>query len=434
MRVQSGLRCGAPGTHSVAVLVLAFACALVSVLVAIAGAVPSSGDGSDEDMMARMDVLRFSETLARLEADWQREMGALEATVTCDFSREKERYIAACISPGTGVMEPCSIDCLETYADYHVRLESAECQSGAKDSIDEVLASLRSTFARERQLRCPPVSAVSAGLSSYLVGVLGECGDGRCGPLELCVTCAADCGVCAMCGDGLCNERHESCSTCPGDCGICARCGDGVCNGDEVCATCPADCECSSCGDHKCTGRENCITCFGDCGECPICGDGVCDNVHQGRNDTLYIYKETHATCPEDCGADVVDESTRNSFDAEAVRAYVRRYIDVGGTVELRDHDSDRKLVGRATERGFDVYDSDGRLVDLRDLQTETAVLEHARSMYYAEKAKEADMEANRAMTHKGVRVIGSAFVGCAALVAVAVLAYRRRASVGDQS
>ncbi len=41
------------------------------------------------------------------------------------------------------------------------------------------------------------------------------------------------------CGDAICNSTRESCFTCPGDCGVCNLCGDGVCDAGE---TCPGDC------------------------------------------------------------------------------------------------------------------------------------------------------------------------------------------------
>jgi hypothetical protein len=51
-------------------------------------------------------------------------------------------------------------------------------------------------------------------------------GNGRC-DVEIGETCtfnSQDCGACATCGDGSCNNG-ESCSTCPGDCGACSSGG-----------------------------------------------------------------------------------------------------------------------------------------------------------------------------------------------------------------
>jgi uncharacterized membrane protein YgcG len=51
-------------------------------------------------------------------------------------------------------------------------------------------------------------------------------GNGVCDAVigETCLNSAGDCGTCAFCGDGSCNNG-ESCSTCPGDCGACSSGG-----------------------------------------------------------------------------------------------------------------------------------------------------------------------------------------------------------------
>ena len=79
-----------------------------------------------------------------------------------------------------------------------------------------------------------------------------------------------DCaGLCARCGDGVC-DASEGCGLCPGDCGACdSVCGDFQCGPGETCFSCPGDCGlCSSCGDTRCEGRETCSSCPKDCGPC----------------------------------------------------------------------------------------------------------------------------------------------------------------------
>ncbi|VVB75137.1 Uncharacterised protein [uncultured archaeon] len=50
----------------------------------------------------------------------------------------------------------------------------------------------------------------------------------------------------APCGNGTCEAGiGENCSTCTSDCGSCAYCGDGVCNNGETCLTCGGDCGCT---------------------------------------------------------------------------------------------------------------------------------------------------------------------------------------------
>jgi hypothetical protein len=105
-------------------------------------------------------------------------------------------------------------------------------------------------------------------------GVCAKCGDGYCNNGETCESCAPDCGACAACGDGKCDAPKEDCFTCPKDCGACMGCGDGKCLGPETCASCPHDCGvCAVCGNMKCEDPyETCINCPGDCGTCDTVG------------------------------------------------------------------------------------------------------------------------------------------------------------------
>jgi hypothetical protein len=66
-----------------------------------------------------------------------------------------------------------------------------------------------------------------------------------------------------VCGDGACRGT-EYCGTCPQDCGVCQVCGNGICEFNEQCAQ-----DCGYCGDSMCQGSETCSTCCGDCGDCP---------------------------------------------------------------------------------------------------------------------------------------------------------------------
>jgi hypothetical protein len=66
-----------------------------------------------------------------------------------------------------------------------------------------------------------------------------------------------------VCGDWACRGT-ETCSTCPQDCGVCQVCGNGICEVNEYCQQ-----DCGFCGDHLCQGSETCSSCCGDCGTCP---------------------------------------------------------------------------------------------------------------------------------------------------------------------
>ena len=41
---------------------------------------------------------------------------------------------------------------------------------------------------------------------------------------ETCASCPADCGVCSVCGNNVC-EEYETCAICPEDCGQCETIG-----------------------------------------------------------------------------------------------------------------------------------------------------------------------------------------------------------------
>ncbi len=79
-----------------------------------------------------------------------------------------------------------------------------------------------------------------------------------------------DCaGLCAHCGDGIC-DAVEDCGLCPRDCGVCGSvCGDLQCSLGETHSSCPGDCPPpSTCGDEVCDPSETCSSCSQDCGAC----------------------------------------------------------------------------------------------------------------------------------------------------------------------
>lgn len=101
------------------------------------------------------------------------------------------------------------------------------------------------------------------------------------------------------CGNGKCTGK-ENCNSCSTDCGTCeptAFCGDNTCDATEDCASCAADCgECvpseSQCGDNICDADESCTSCESDCGACPSeCGNNLCES------------DEDCTSCAADCGA-----------------------------------------------------------------------------------------------------------------------------------
>ena len=102
------------------------------------------------------------------------------------------------------------------------------------------------------------------------------CGDGLCGGVEDCVTCAEDCGACL-------NDCCMGAGNIPGcndlDCQEC------VCEIDELCCSfwgwsgdscpllaldeCSSVCDCAQlCGDGECQPYETCVSCAADCDAC----------------------------------------------------------------------------------------------------------------------------------------------------------------------
>jgi hypothetical protein len=100
------------------------------------------------------------------------------------------------------------------------------------------------------------------------------------------------------CGDGICTEDHEDCANCPEDCGgpCAASCGDGMCDAseDETCDTCAADCgACPTCGDGVCEEpAEDCDVCFDDCGICACVADDFETNNGSGTATPVAIGTE----------------------------------------------------------------------------------------------------------------------------------------------
>eukprot|EP01113_Clastostelium_recurvatum_P027917 TRINITY_DN3384_c0_g1_i1.p1 TRINITY_DN3384_c0_g1~~TRINITY_DN3384_c0_g1_i1.p1 ORF type:complete len:1314 (+),score=210.72 TRINITY_DN3384_c0_g1_i1:33-3944(+) len=110
-----------------------------------------------------------------------------------------------------------------------------------------------------------------------------QCGDDLCwsaasdGGTESCMSCPVDCGLCHLCGDGICLlsvDGGEDCLSCPADCGACPPsppyCGDSICDAsiEETCESCRLDCGLcpATCPGSPlfCSGRGECL------------GDGVC--------------------------------------------------------------------------------------------------------------------------------------------------------------
>ena len=60
----------------------------------------------------------------------------------------------------------------------------------------------------------------------------------------------------AVCGDGQCDAERETCGSCAADCGSCGVCGDGVCDDGEA-AVCPADCPSDDDDDDGGSGNDD---------------------------------------------------------------------------------------------------------------------------------------------------------------------------------
>ncbi len=154
------------------------------------------------------------------------------------------------------------------------------------------------------------------------------CGDATCSPGEDCVSCEADCGMCAAtCGDATC-QAEETCVSCPQDCGECPpQCGNAVCEAGEDCASCPGDCGMCppTCGNAACDAGETCMSCPGDCGPCgPACGDGTCDAGEDCDN------------CASDCGAcptcgGASDATTTLDAEEQAFLVLINNYRAANG-------------------------------------------------------------------------------------------------------
>ncbi|MEZ4430974.1 MAG: hypothetical protein R3F65_01075 [bacterium] len=107
-----------------------------------------------------------------------------------------------------------------------------------------------------------PDAAADATADGGCVPGCGDraCGDDGCG------------GVCGVCADGAICDGAGACVAPPADC------GDGRCGADEDCVTCAADCG-DCCGDGRCARGEDCATCAADCGCAAgrVCMAGVCE-------------------------------------------------------------------------------------------------------------------------------------------------------------
>jgi hypothetical protein len=148
---------------------------------------------------------------------------------------------------------------------------------------------------------------------------LPTCGNNVCDKNEDCQSCAEDCGVCTLCGDGLCQAglEPETAQSCPEDCG---PCGDGVCGLLESAPPyyCGVDCA-TVCGNGQCQSDESGNPdepgyCPPDCGGC---GDGCCGymdlfdpaleecqhwDCQPGCGDGVCEPGEEWPVCPVDCG------------------------------------------------------------------------------------------------------------------------------------
>lgn len=90
----------------------------------------------------------------------------------------------------------------------------------------------------------------------------------------------------SVCGDFVC-DADEDCASCPGDCGVCQICGDGMCVGSE-CSTCPDDCPLGcDCPHDECTTGDaldvGCSQCVADvCAADPFCCQTAWDSLCTG--------------------------------------------------------------------------------------------------------------------------------------------------------
>jgi len=113
------------------------------------------------------------------------------------------------------------------------------------------------------------------------------CGDGHCAQNETCVSCPADCGTCAFCGNGICEaSAGETCNSCQADCGQCAilqtceqilTCAFGCIGGPNgFSLSCIAACDTNSCTQASgfANNATNCIVGTFIDGTCSFGGGG----------------------------------------------------------------------------------------------------------------------------------------------------------------
>ncbi|MBU1203275.1 hypothetical protein KKH39_04525 [Patescibacteria group bacterium] len=103
-----------------------------------------------------------------------------------------------------------------------------------------------------------PVSIYSYKNSNMSYNSFTYCGDSSCNGIETCSTCGADCGVCAVCGNGTI-EGDEACDDSNT---VTESCGDG----DTTVGGCSADCS-ASLGLNETCDDGNVVT--------ESCGDGT---------------------------------------------------------------------------------------------------------------------------------------------------------------
>jgi hypothetical protein len=248
----------------------------------------------------------------------------------------------------------CAPDCGSCASCEHSPCTSGSALNASCSSCTQAVCDLdpnccevqwESICVQEAQELCPSICPLPAT----------SCGDLRCNGSENCSTCPFDCGPCASCGNGVCEQGEcggaMTCGTCSADCGggcppcgrdvciagdvfpssTCSACVTSVCAADPYCCSTAWDALCVSmidslcgltcatrCGDNQCDSPENDQNCPNDCAEtaspipASLCPNGACE-----PGESCGICAEDCGSCPTLCGNGVC-ESGETCYDCDA--------------------------------------------------------------------------------------------------------------------